>query len=185
LYNTLAYSLMRPAFHIAVCLLAKLCSVPFIVDLLWSEVWDIMSARYYWLIVIFICMVLHYRFVCFLLCGLYFMCVLRCIGCLLSVRLVVAPRTALYLSRSQYFGNVTGIWAEYSCLLCADDKFSSIVFMSINILPFLFWQCYPPMPPTAMHRVSVPRKVHPDRNCNCASSLYFIWYLSFSMRLAN
>jgi hypothetical protein len=31
-----------------------------------------MSARYYWRIVIFICMVLHCRFLCFLLRGLCF-----------------------------------------------------------------------------------------------------------------
>jgi hypothetical protein len=85
LYNTLSYSPMRPVFHIGICLVEKLCSMPFIVDLLCSEVWDNMSARYYWRIVIFICMVLHCRFLCFLLRGLCFMRVLWCIGCLLSV----------------------------------------------------------------------------------------------------
>jgi hypothetical protein len=39
---------MRPVFHIGVCLVEKLCSVPFIVDSLSFEVWDIMPARYYW-----------------------------------------------------------------------------------------------------------------------------------------
>jgi hypothetical protein len=76
---------MRPVLHIEVCLVEKLCSVPFIVDFVWFEVWDIMSARYYWRIVIFLCMVLHYCSACFLLCGLCFMRVLRRIGCLLSV----------------------------------------------------------------------------------------------------
>jgi hypothetical protein len=120
----LSYSLMRPVFHIGVCLVEKLCNVPFIVDLLWSEVWDIMSARYYWRIVIFICMVLHCRFLCFLLenmkyysrviifytmaillnyfdqtyllRGLCFMRVLRCIGCLLSVNSFSTRHTPIW-----------------------------------------------------------------------------------------
>jgi hypothetical protein len=47
-----------------------------------------MSARYYWLIVIFICMVLHCRFCvsCYVDCVI---ACLGCIGCLLSVLLKV------------------------------------------------------------------------------------------------
>jgi hypothetical protein len=93
---------MRPVLNIEVCLVATMCSVPFIVDFLRFGVWDIMSARYYWRIVIYLCMVLHCCSACFLLCGLCFMRVVRCSGCLPSVNCTEGKQPILTASAMKH-----------------------------------------------------------------------------------